>query len=267
MSVLVVLRGNSGSGKTTTARAVQECFDRAECLVVSQDTVRRITLRERDEPAALNIDLIDHITIFGLRHHRVVIVEGILDADRYSPMLARLATTATHALHYCFDLTFEQTLARHATRPQSVEFSADQMAQWYHGWQPLPSTDEIRLDANWTQDAIVERIHHDILSTQNTEPTNQALLRVGYDLLSGSNGNSCATSRSSTRSAPTPDSHPANSLLEPSWVDGWNHFETATAASCGGLSVDRGDWDGVRRRRPANAGSPRIGDRSGHFTR
>ncbi|MEU6585921.1 AAA family ATPase [Nocardia sp. NPDC046763] len=44
VSVLVVLRGNSGSGKTTIARAVQQRFDRAECLVVSQDMVRRIMI-------------------------------------------------------------------------------------------------------------------------------------------------------------------------------------------------------------------------------
>ncbi|MEV0465758.1 zeta toxin family protein [Nocardia tengchongensis] len=57
MSTLVVIRGNSGSGKTTVANGVQQRFPRASCLVVPQDTVRRHMLRESDVPGAANIDL------------------------------------------------------------------------------------------------------------------------------------------------------------------------------------------------------------------
>ncbi|TXR57201.1 AAA family ATPase [Quadrisphaera setariae] len=42
---LVVLRGNSGSGKTTVARAVQRRFPKGTCAVVSQDRIRREVLR------------------------------------------------------------------------------------------------------------------------------------------------------------------------------------------------------------------------------
>lgn len=61
-----MLRGNSGSGKSTIARAVQQRFPRASCLVVPQDTIRRRMLREFDIPAATNIDLIEHVAAFGL---------------------------------------------------------------------------------------------------------------------------------------------------------------------------------------------------------
>ncbi|MBF6488103.1 kinase [Nocardia otitidiscaviarum] len=117
--VLVVIRGNSGSGKSTVARAVQQRFPRARCLVVPQDTVRRHMLRERDIPAAVNIDLIEHVATFGLSQGLIVIVEGILDADRYGRMLERLTESVADALHYCFDLSFEETLRRHA-RPSSI---------------------------------------------------------------------------------------------------------------------------------------------------
>ena len=40
MSKLILLRGNSGSGKTTVARALQRKFGR-NTLLLSQDTVRR----------------------------------------------------------------------------------------------------------------------------------------------------------------------------------------------------------------------------------
>ena len=40
MSKLIILRGNSGSGKTTVARALQRKFGR-NTMVISQDIIRR----------------------------------------------------------------------------------------------------------------------------------------------------------------------------------------------------------------------------------
>ncbi len=42
---LIVLRGNSGSGKSTVARAVRERYGRG-CAPVEQDYLREIVLRE-----------------------------------------------------------------------------------------------------------------------------------------------------------------------------------------------------------------------------
>ncbi|WP_218020414.1 adenylyl-sulfate kinase, partial [Nocardia sienata] len=162
VGVLVVIRGNSASGKSSTAVAVQRRFDHSRCAVVSQDTVRRNMLREFDEPGAFNIDLIEQIARSCLARGMVVIVEGIFDVHRYGPMLERLVTSARRALLYSFDLTFAETLARHAGRPQAATIPPDQMASWYHGWQPLPFADETRIDATWTLDAVVDRIYRDI---------------------------------------------------------------------------------------------------------
>lgn len=91
MGPLVVIRGNSASGKSTTAVTVQRRFAHGTCAVVSQDVVRRNIVREPDEPAAFNIELIEQIAGLCLARGMVVIVEGILDADRYGAMLERLA--------------------------------------------------------------------------------------------------------------------------------------------------------------------------------
>lgn len=160
--VLVVVRGNSASGKSSTAVAVQRRFDHGRCAVVSQDTLRRNMLREFDEPGGFNIDLIEQIARSCLARGMVVIVEGILDVHRYGPMLERLVTSAGRALFYGFDLTFAETLVRHAGRPQAASIPPEQMAGWYHGWQPLPFVNETRIDATWTIDAVVERICRDI---------------------------------------------------------------------------------------------------------
>ncbi|MFD3430267.1 P-loop NTPase family protein [Nocardia fluminea] len=119
-------------------------------------------IREPDEPGAFNIDLIEEITRSCSGRGMVVIIEGILHAQRYGAMLERLSDSIDPSLFYSFDLTFAQTLARHAGRPQSATIPPEQMASWYHGWQPLPFVDEVRIDASWALDAVTDRIYRDI---------------------------------------------------------------------------------------------------------
>jgi uridine kinase len=49
---LVVIRGNSGSGKSTVTRELRHRYGRG-CALVEQDYLRRMVLRERDELSVL----------------------------------------------------------------------------------------------------------------------------------------------------------------------------------------------------------------------
>jgi hypothetical protein len=86
---LIVLRGNSGSGKTSVARALRQAYGRRGLALVSQDVLRR-----DDHP--------------GRSHF------------------------------FYFDIPFGETLRRHAGRPQSVEFGAEVMREWYVERDLLP---------------------------------------------------------------------------------------------------------------------------------
>jgi hypothetical protein len=77
-------------------------------------------------------------------------------------MLQTLATRARRALCYAWDLTFEQTLTRHAQRPQATEFGETEMRSCYHGWQPLPFVTGTRIDHTWTQNTTIDRILNDL---------------------------------------------------------------------------------------------------------
>ncbi|MER7922483.1 hypothetical protein ABTY96_05000 [Streptomyces sp. NPDC096057] len=55
---LIVLRGNSASGKSAVATGLRERYGRGIALV-RQDVLRREVLRERDLPGGANIGLID----------------------------------------------------------------------------------------------------------------------------------------------------------------------------------------------------------------
>jgi adenylylsulfate kinase-like enzyme len=88
-SRLVVLRGNSGSGKTSIAAELRARFGRG-VAVVSQDVIRRGVLQEQDVSGGANIGLIDLVARYSLDQGFHVVVEGILGAARYEPMLTAL---------------------------------------------------------------------------------------------------------------------------------------------------------------------------------
>ncbi|MBJ7996916.1 hypothetical protein E0M27_25730 [Bacillus mycoides] len=63
-STLIILRGNSASGKTTIAKELQEHFGQGT-LLVSQDVVRRDMLKVHDTMGNLSHDLLFEITKYG----------------------------------------------------------------------------------------------------------------------------------------------------------------------------------------------------------
>jgi predicted kinase len=116
---LIVLRGNSGSGKSTAAAEIRARHGRGIALV-SQDNLRRVVLREKDVPGGANIGLIDVVARYALDHGFHVILDGILYADRYAPMLDALRRNHRGmSRFYYLDVPFEETVRRHAARPQA----------------------------------------------------------------------------------------------------------------------------------------------------
>ena len=74
---LIILRGNSGCGKTSTARLLQRQLGYGTMLV-SQDVVRREMLRVKDSESNPAIQLIYDLCMYGNKVGYTVILEGIL---------------------------------------------------------------------------------------------------------------------------------------------------------------------------------------------
>ncbi|MEU6910996.1 kinase [Streptomyces coeruleorubidus] len=158
---LVVLRGNSASGKSSVAAGLREEFGRGLALV-AQDNLRRVVLREHDVPGAANIGLIDTVARYALDAGFHVVVEGILYADRYGGMLGRLRADhrgATH--HYYLDVPFGETLARHATKPIADEVDETRLRDWYRPLDLLPGGVETVIGADNTLAATIDRVMRD----------------------------------------------------------------------------------------------------------
>ena len=130
-SKLIVLRGNSGSGKSTVARAVRGRYGRG-CALVEQDYLRRTLLREHDFPGGTTPALIEATcrVALGAGHH--VVLEGILHAALYGSMLRSLmAWHPGESRVFYLDVPFEETVRRHGMRPQAGDFTAEEMRDWY----------------------------------------------------------------------------------------------------------------------------------------
>lgn len=132
MAKLIILRGNSGSGKTTIAKELQKGFGR-NTMLISQDVVRRDILRVKDGENTEALPLMKELLTYGRNHCEIVILEGIMYADWYKPLFElAVQLYGTNIFAYYFDLPFEETLKRHQTKPNCNEFGEDAMRRWWH---------------------------------------------------------------------------------------------------------------------------------------
>lgn len=158
---LIVLRGNSASGKSTVAAGLRDRFGRNLALV-GQDNLRRIVLRERDRPGAANIGLIGMTARYALDAGFHTVVEGILYADRYAAMLEDLVSEHRgFSRCYYLDVPLQETLRRHATKPDPAylaQVTDQHLRDWYRERDLLPSGVETIVEASSTLDNTVQRI-------------------------------------------------------------------------------------------------------------
>ena len=158
---LVVLRGNSGSGKSTVARALQRERPR-DLAWVSQDLLRREVLRARDVAGATAVDLVDATARFALDRGLHVVVDGILNSWKYGAMLRCLVRdhVGTSAA-YLWDVPLEETVRRHATKPVAADFGEPELREWYHPRHVVPGLGEVVLGPEVSADAALARIRGD----------------------------------------------------------------------------------------------------------
>lgn len=159
---LIVLRGPSGSGKSTVAKALRAAHPDKTALI-EQDYVRRIVLKEKEVANGANIDLLKVMVLFAFDHGYHVILEGILARARYQTMLAEIvAVHPQHNYWYYFDVSLDETVRRHKTKPNRDEFGATEMKAWWLGHDALDLVAEQIIAESSSVSATVERILRDV---------------------------------------------------------------------------------------------------------
>jgi adenylate kinase family enzyme len=131
---LIVLRGPSGSGKSTTAKIL---FEKAKHRValIDQDHYRFI-FKPAGGGSKPNSDTIHKMikgdVLIALSDGYDVILEGILSVKSYAQLLDKIFTTHTGENYmYYFDISFEETVKRHRTKPNADEWTEEDMKEWY----------------------------------------------------------------------------------------------------------------------------------------
>ena len=160
MHKLIILRGNSGSGKTTIAKKLQKKFGR-NTMIISQDMIRRDIISVNDGENTLALPLMEELLIYGNKHCEIVILEGIMYADWYAPLFElaiQLYDTRVYA--YYFDLPFEETLKRHKTKPNCTDFGEEEMCHWWREKDYSNFLSEISITADKDEEQIVSEIYN-----------------------------------------------------------------------------------------------------------
>ena len=163
MPKLIVLRGNSGSGKTTAAKALQERFG-TNTMLISHDMVRMQMLHVWGREGVLrSLPLLVELLRYGRQHSEVTILEGILPAGDYGPLFeAALEAYGPAIFAYYYDLPFEETLARHRTKPNCHDFGEEEMRRWWRERDLLPMIPEVLFTQEMSLEDAVETIYRQV---------------------------------------------------------------------------------------------------------
>ncbi|WP_250861415.1 kinase [Oceanirhabdus seepicola] len=160
---LIILRGNSGSGKTTTGKTLQRKFGRGTMLI-SQDVVRRDMLFVKDGYNTEAIQLLLELALYGKSNCNIVILEGILNSKWYKNLFENLLDEFKDQIFaYYFDIPFEETLNRHQQKPNAHEFGEKEMREWWNEKDLLDIIPEVLLDKELSLNGIVDIIYQDVI--------------------------------------------------------------------------------------------------------
>jgi adenylate kinase family enzyme len=128
---LILLRGNSGSGKTTIAKELHRQLG-ASAVLISQDVFRREIFHVKDTPHNLAVGLMIESILYAQGKVPFVIVEGIFARKKYQEFLLFLLELFCEKCDsYYFDIPFQITITRHQSRQSRVSFSKADLQKWW----------------------------------------------------------------------------------------------------------------------------------------
>lgn len=133
MPKLIIIRGNSGSGKSSVAKELQKQFS-GNSLLLSQDIVRKDMLSEKDGHGTKTAELLELLLRYGHDNFEYTILEGILKAEWYMPLFIKAAEIFADGIYaYYYDIPLEETLKRHTEKKvfKYGIFNKDDLKRWY----------------------------------------------------------------------------------------------------------------------------------------
>ncbi len=157
MPKLIILRGNSGSGKTTVSRELQKRFGR-NTMLISHDMIRLQILNAKDSEA---LPLITELLKYGRQHSDITVLEGILPTETYKPLFETAVKEYGAEIYaFYYDLSFEETLSRHNTKPNRADFGETEMRRWWKEKDYIDSIPERTITENMSISDTADMIYN-----------------------------------------------------------------------------------------------------------
>lgn len=164
MPKLIIIRGNSGSGKTTVARELQRKFG-YDTMLISQDIIRREILHTNDGKNTLALPLLKQMLEYGYNNCKIVILEGILRCNWYFDLFElAIQLYGNNIFAYYYDISFEETVERYKTKSAEIQnrFNENDMRRWYVEKDYISFINEKALKENLSVEDAVRLISKDI---------------------------------------------------------------------------------------------------------
>lgn len=158
---LIIIRGNSGSGKSTIASRVRDELGE-KVMFLQQDVLRRDVLKLNDKEGHPVVGLIEHLATYGNKQGYDILIEGILSEKKYGVMLRKLISEFNESYVYYMDISFDETLRRHNLRHKSNDFGEAEMQEWWKDKDYLGVEGENILGEELSEDELVRLILRDV---------------------------------------------------------------------------------------------------------
>lgn len=165
---IISLRGNSGSGKSTISNMLIEKLSDFDVLYLEQDMFRRYINHAKkddnfhDRRNELTILSICNMIEWAVDKFDVIILDGKFSARTYFPIYDFILSKQVELLPYWFELSFEETAARHSTREKAKVFDAEEMKKWWKPHDLLANVQEKIIDDKMTKEQILDKIVKDL---------------------------------------------------------------------------------------------------------
>ncbi len=160
---IIILRGNSGSGKSTVAKSLQNKFGHGTFLI-SQDVIRREMLKVKDGMGTKALPLLIELVKYGKENCEVVILEGILNANWYKELFELIKLEFNLIYAYYYEIPFEETLVRHQNKPNCNEFGEEAMKHWWNEKDYIRIIPEKTITADFSLDRTVDMVFKDVMN-------------------------------------------------------------------------------------------------------
>lgn len=166
MQKLIILRGNSGSGKTSAAKLLQERLG-PNTMRISHDMVRMEILHVQGRQGVeRSLPLMTELLKYGRRNSEFTVLEGILPCPDYRPLFGTALEEygRENIFAYYYDISFEETLRRHRTKANRGDFGEEDMRRWWQEKGYLENIEETLFRENISLEGAVEKIYGDVFA-------------------------------------------------------------------------------------------------------